>query len=62
MLPSGHGGQDWTGRLVGLVLTLLVISTALQVLVEMIRPLVPWLGLSLIVFAGVTAWRRSHDW
>jgi hypothetical protein len=53
--------QGWGEWLVGWLFALLVIAITAQILVDLIRPLLPWIGLALLAVVATTLHVRRRD-
>ncbi|MDW3218636.1 MAG: hypothetical protein R8F63_08465 [Acidimicrobiales bacterium] len=49
--------------MVGWIFTLLLLAFAAEALVQMVKPLLPWIGLGVLVFVSLSLWlRRRERW
>jgi len=58
---SDQPGTDWTMKLIGLIFALVLMAALIEAFVDMLIPLLPWIGLSLTVFAIGSLWLRRRD-
>lgn len=55
--------QSWAEWVVGWIFTLLLLAFAAEALVQMVKPLLPWIGLGVLVFVSLSLWlRRRERW
>lgn len=52
--------DSWIEWLLGWMLMLLLAGLALEALVQTLQPLLPWIGLALVLVAGIAAWARPR--
>ncbi len=51
-----RGLESWPERLLGWIFTLLVVAVLAQALVELVRPMLPWIGLGLVLAVATRLW------
>lgn len=53
--------QGWGEWLLGWLFTLLLLAFAAEALAQMVRPMLPWIGLVVIVLLSAWMWVRSRE-
>ncbi len=59
--PYGGGGGGFVERIVGLALTMFVLVLALEALLVMIAPFLPWIGLAVLVAGAMGVWNTTRN-
>lgn len=54
--------RGWGERLLGWVVVVIIVAIIVEAVLDMVRPLLPWIVVSVVVVAAVTLWRRHRQY
>ena len=53
--------QGWAEWLIGWIFTLILLAFAAEALAQLVKPLLPWIGLGVLVFVSLSVGLRQRD-